>query len=586
MFAHNAVGDGPPSVASPAVVPHTAPGAPTAVVASPLNASASVSWTAPASDGGVAITGYTVTSSPGSKTCTTAGALTCTVSGLTNGTSYTFTVVASNGAPGAPSAPSNAVVPLTIPGAPTSVVAVAGDTSASVSWTAPASNGGSAITSYTVTSTPGNKTCTWITGPLTCTVSTLTNGTSYTFTVFAHNAAGDGPPSTASNAVVPSLPIMYTAVTPTRVLDSRPATKVGAFASPWTAGTQRDVTIGDATLVPVGAVAVVLNVTVTDTTAPSFLTLWPTGQARPTASSLNWTAGQTIPNAVTVKLGTSRQVSVYNLTGSADVIIDVAGFYMPGTGVGFTSTVPTRVLDSRPATNVGAFASPWTAGTQRDVTIGDATLVPVGAVAVVLNVTVTDTTAPSFLTLWPTGQARPTASSLNWTAGLTIPNAVTVKLGTSRQVSVYNLTGSADVIIDVAGYYMAGGLPFHPVDPTRVLDSRPGSQVGIYNTPWGTGTTRAVTVGAATLVPVSADSVVLNTTVTNTGGQSFLTVWPTGVARPTASNLNWTAGVTIPNAVTVKLGTVATGVGVQPVQHRGRHHRRGRLVRLTARPAG
>ena len=72
--------------------------------------------------------------------------------------------------------------------------------------------------------------------------------------------------------------------------------------------------------------AVVANVTVTGTTAGSFLSVWPQGASRPTVSSLNWTAGETIPNAVTVKLGVG-QLSMYNLTGNVDVITDVAGWY-------------------------------------------------------------------------------------------------------------------------------------------------------------------------------------------------------------------------------------------------------------------
>ena len=349
---------------------------------------------------------------------------------------------------------------------------------------------------------------------------------------------------------------LFHPLTPARVLDSRPATNVGDFATPWTTGTSRDVIVGGRGGVPANADAVVLNVTVTGTTASSFLTLWPTGQAKPTASSLNWTAGRTIPNVVTVKLGTAGKVSVFNLSGNVDVVIDVAGYYDTNPGDGFTSLPPARVLDSRPATNVGDFATPWTTGTSRDVIVGGRGGVPADADAVVLNVTVTDTSASSFLTLWPTGQTKPTASNLNWTGGLTIPNAVTVKLGTAGKVSVFNLLGNVNVIIDVAGYYKSGtGNPFHALSPTRVLDSRPATQVGIYSTPWGGATTRTVAVGGLAGVPTNADSVVLNTTVTNTTGSSFLTLFPAGAVRPTASNLNWAPGLTIPNAVTVKLGT-------------------------------
>src|SRR5437868_5343271 len=143
----------------------TVPGAPTAVTASPGNGQATVNWTIPASDGGSPILNYTVTSTPGGFTGTASGptATSATVSGLTNGTSYTFTVHATNGiGTGPESAPSNAVTPgaPTVPGAPTNVSAVPGNTQATVSWTLPASNGGSAILNYTVTSTPGSFTAT------------------------------------------------------------------------------------------------------------------------------------------------------------------------------------------------------------------------------------------------------------------------------------------------------------------------------------------------------------------------------------------------------------------------------------------
>ena len=134
------------------------PGAPTGVTATAGNAQALVAWSAPASDGGSPITGYTATSSPGAKTCTTSGALSCTVSGLTNGTPYTFTVTATNVAGTGPaSAPSASVTPRAVPGAPTGVTATAGNAQALVAWSAPASDGGSPITGYTATSSPRAK---------------------------------------------------------------------------------------------------------------------------------------------------------------------------------------------------------------------------------------------------------------------------------------------------------------------------------------------------------------------------------------------------------------------------------------------
>jgi fibronectin type 3 domain-containing protein len=216
VTATNAIGTSPPSSPSTGVIPVTVPGAPTGVTATPGNTSASVSWTAPTDDGGTAITGYTVTSSPGAFTCTSTTTTSCTVNGLANGTSYTFTVTASNAVGTGPaSSPSTGVIPEAgVPGSPTGVTATAGDASATVSWTAP-SDGGSPITGYTVTSAPGAFTCTSTT-ITSCTVDGLTNGTSYTFTVTATNDSGTGSPSAQSNAVVPfTVPGTPTGVTAT-----------------------------------------------------------------------------------------------------------------------------------------------------------------------------------------------------------------------------------------------------------------------------------------------------------------------------------------------------------------------------------
>jgi len=180
----------------------TVPGAPTIGTATRGNAQATVPFTAPASNGGSAITSYTATSSPGGFTASGASSP-LVVTGLTNGTAYTFTVTATNAiGTGAASAASNSVTPATVPGAPTIGTAVAGNAQADVAFTAPGSNGGSAITSYTATSSPGGFNASGASSPIT--VTGLSNGTAYTFTVTATNAVGTGSASSASNSVTPA----------------------------------------------------------------------------------------------------------------------------------------------------------------------------------------------------------------------------------------------------------------------------------------------------------------------------------------------------------------------------------------------
>jgi uncharacterized repeat protein (TIGR02543 family) len=183
--------------------------APTNVTATRGNGQATVSWSAPASNGGSAITGYTVTSSPSVTApagCTNTSNLSCTFTGLTNGTAYTFTVVAINGVGNSSSSTASAAVtPATVPGAPTALSVTGSYKRASISWSAPTSNGGSAVTGYTVTSSPS------VTAPAACanTANTscvftgLTAGTAYTFTVVATNGVGNSLSSSASSSVTP-----------------------------------------------------------------------------------------------------------------------------------------------------------------------------------------------------------------------------------------------------------------------------------------------------------------------------------------------------------------------------------------------
>jgi hypothetical protein len=182
------------------------PGAPTNLVATPSDASATVTWTPPADNGGSPVTSYTVTSDPGGVTAMTANGSTTSVlvSGLTNGTSYSFTVQATNANGSGPvSATSNTVVPSTTPGAPEGVTANPGDGDATIAWT-PASSGGSPITAYAVTASPSGVTVAVPPTATSATLNDLANGTTYTFTVRATNANGQSPSSSVIATPLPA----------------------------------------------------------------------------------------------------------------------------------------------------------------------------------------------------------------------------------------------------------------------------------------------------------------------------------------------------------------------------------------------
>ncbi len=185
---------------------------------------------------------------------------------------------------------------------------------------------------------------------------------------------------------------------------------------------------------------------VTDTTAPSFLIVWPAGIPQPLASNLNWTVGKTVPNLVEVAVGAGGQISFYNGFGTVDVVLDMEGYVGVPTAVPppaglYNPVVPNRVLDTR--LGMGAPAAQVCAGQTISVKIAGTPGVPsTGVAAVVLNVTVTRTVvAPSSLTVYPTGTGRPLTSNLNFVPGQTLANGVIVKLGTGGYVDFYDAAG-------------------------------------------------------------------------------------------------------------------------------------------------
>ncbi|MCA1684192.1 MAG: fibronectin type III domain-containing protein, partial [Actinobacteria bacterium] len=296
----------------------------------------------------------------------------------------------------------------TPPGAPSGVTAVPGEGLATLTWSPPASNGGSPISGYVVTPYVGTTARTAQTFPSTATTQTVTglaNGTAYGFKVAAVNSAGTGPQSETSLEVVPSVGSRFTPLPPARVLDTRTGT--GAPAAAVSGGAAIDLQVTGRGGVPASDVsAVVLNVTVTEPATAGHLTVWPAGETRPVASNLNFVPGRTVPNLVVVKVGSGGRVSLYNGgAGGAHVVADMAGWYGPSgatAGSRYHPLAPARLLDTR--LGLGAVPGKVASGGTLDLGVAGQGGVPAtGVSAVVLNVTVHDPLAGGYLTAWPTG---------------------------------------------------------------------------------------------------------------------------------------------------------------------------------------
>ena len=328
----------------------------------------------------------------------------------------------------------------------------------------------------------------------------------------------------AQAAAPPSSGTSFTPVSPTRVYDSRTTGKIIANGA--------QIVTFPTNLVPADATAVVFNLTGTDADGPTWLDVMTTDGHYPDTSNLNLVAGETRANLVTSVVSDyngEAAVKIFTGPGALDMIVDVAGYYSPG-GSRFTSVAPQRVLDTRNSAPVGPGGS---------VTLDLSSKVPAGATSAVFNLTGTDVTGATFVTAYPAGQGKPDASNLNLDAGQTVPNLVTVQLSADRKVTLANAHGSVDLIADLAGYYSPDSTQsFFPLQQIRVLDTRDSG--GNPREPIGEGGTYALDLSG--WLPTNATAAVFNLTGTNVTGSTYLTAWPDGANRPSASNLNLQAG--------------------------------------------
>jgi hypothetical protein len=278
------------------------------------------------------------------------------------------------------------------------------------------------------------------------------------------------------------------------------------------------------TNLPADATAVAMNITVTGTTGPGFVSAYPCDEDQPLVSNLNYTAaGQTVPNFAIVSLGASAEICFFTLRGT-HLLADLAGYFLFDGGDGYVPTAPERLFDTRetgaPVPANGVFVKDFT-----DYVDSDAT-------SVVINLTVTQPQGSGFVTAYPCGTTPPRVSNLNYYAGQTVPNLVTVKLPADKRVCFYALT-RAHLLADLAGWYSpSSDIGFIDETPYRLFDTREPTGGSL---PFADDEEFPFPIGNA-----SIKALAWNLTVTDTGGSGFLAVYPCENGLPDVSNVNYT----------------------------------------------
>jgi uncharacterized repeat protein (TIGR03803 family) len=339
----------------------------------------------------------------------------------------------------------------------------------------------------------------------------------------------------------PPVPYQFVTVTPCRLVDTRPD---HGGSGPILGGTFRTFPIPQegGCNIPATVAAYSLNVSVVPLGGLGYLTMWPAGVTlRPLVSTLNSVDGRIKASAAIVPAGTNGAVNIY-VTNTTNVILDINGYFAPvsSSTLAFYPLPPCRVADTRHSTYPPGLGPPYLTGNQeRDFPILNATScnIPSSAAAYSLNVSVVPHGPLGYLTVWPTGESRPTVSTLNDIPGTIIANAALVPAGTGGKVSVYP-SNDTDLILDINGYFASagtGGLSLYTVAPCRVIDTR---HVGNGQPFSGTLNPPVDVEGSVCGPPATAQAYVFGAAVVPTGSLSYLTLWADGATQPLVSTLN------------------------------------------------
>jgi hypothetical protein len=246
----------------------------------------------------------------------------------------------------------------------------------------------------------------------------------------------------------------YTTVDPVRVLDTRdPALAPGGVVAPLGGGQELRFRLAGWSGFPSDATAALLNLTVTNPQAAGYVRVYPCGDEQE-VSNVNYVAGQTVANLAAVKVADNGDVC-FKSYAPADLVVDLAGWFAPGTGSSFATPDPARLFDTRdPQTAPGGAPQKLPDGVELAVQITGAGVVPAGATAVALNVTAADPLGDGYVKVYPCGAGNPLVSNVNYRAHqVAAANLAVVKLPADGRVC-FSSYAPTDLVVDLAGWFV------------------------------------------------------------------------------------------------------------------------------------
>jgi hypothetical protein len=348
----------------------------------------------------------------------------------------------------------------------------------------------------------------------------------------------------------------YVPITPVRVVNSlTPLGVPGVFH----ANVPQTFAVGGVSTIPPDATAVTGNLTVVGQTAAGYVSITPTANVNPASSTVNVPFGDIRANNFTTALAPDGSLAaVYKgPTGkTAQVIVDITGYFEAGSGhATYTPVAPVRLLNSRPVNNVG-LSGKFVANVPRTLAVAGVLGLPSDVTAITANVTIVNQTAAGYLSVTPGPEVNPGTSTLNFPTGDARANGLTVALsGTDISIVYKAASGTADVILDVTGYYEAGssGLLFYALPPGRLLDSRSGVLATALAGPFTSSAPRTMVAAGRAGIPLDAAAVTGNLTVVGQTAAGYASLTETPTASPGTSTLNFPLGDTRANGITAPL---------------------------------